>query len=190
MNKEEAIQFVKKHTKNKNLMKHMLAVGACMKGLAQHFGESEDNQKKWEVAGIVHDADYELLKDDGDKHPSLVFDWLEEEGVEQSIIDAVKAHAWGYSPICKEPESNMEWSIYCCDELTGFIIAVTLIRPTKKLADVEVEHILKKWPKKDFAKGVIRESIELCKDKLRIELEDFIKICLKSMKAISLELGL
>ncbi len=190
MNKQQAIEFSKKYTKNKNLIKHMLAVGACMRGLAIHFGESEAEQEKWEVAGIVHDADYETLKDDGDKHPSLVFGWLEEEGVEESIINAVKAHAWGFSPICKEPSNNMEGSIYCCDELTGLIIAVALVRPSRKLADVDVSSVMKKWHKKDFAAGVIRENTELCEKKMGIKLEDFIDICIKSLQSISDDLGL
>ncbi len=187
MNKLEAIEFVKKHTQNQNLVKHMLAVGSAMKGLAEHFGQ---DSQKWEVAGIVHDADYEMFKDDVDKHPSLVFDWLKEEEVEEDIIDAVKAHAWRFSEIAKEPENNFEWSIYCCDELTGFIIAVTLIRPSKKIADVTTADVLKKWSKKDFAKGVLRENIELCQEKLNLSLEEFISICLKSMQEISSDLGL
>jgi len=190
MNRQQAINFVKKHTTNPNLIKHMLAVGACMRSLAIYFGKDKNEQEKWEVAGIVHDADYETLKDDGDKHPSLVFDWLEEMGVEESIINAVKAHAWGFSPICKQPENHMEWSIYCCDELTGFIIAVTLIRPSKKIADVSVKDVLKKWGKKDFAKGVIRENIEICQEKLDISLEKFIEICLGALQTIADDLGL
>lgn len=88
------------------------------------------------------------------------------------------------------PETKMDWSLYCCDELTGFIIAVTLMRPTKKLAETTVENILKKWPEKSFAKGVIRENIEKCEVELRIKLPDFIEICLSAMQGISKDLGL
>jgi predicted hydrolase (HD superfamily) len=88
------------------------------------------------------------------------------------------------------PKTPLEWAIYTSDELTGFIVAVTLIRPSKKIADVTVENVLSKWDKKDFAKGVNRNQIELCEEKLGIKLPDFIQIVLDSMKNISSELGL
>lgn len=187
MNKTIAISLINEKTKNPNLIKHMLAVGACMKALAKHFNEDEN---MWEIAGLVHDADYEILKNEPEKHPSLVFDWLEAEGYDPKIIQAVKAHGWGWKEGLPMPETKMDWSLYCCDELTGFIIAVTLMRPTKKLADTTVENILKKWPEKSFAKGVIRENIEKCEVELGIKLPDFIEICLSSMQGISKDLGL
>ena len=80
--------------------------------------------------------------------------------------------------------------MYCCDELTGLIVAVALVRPEKKLSFVTVENVLKKWPEKSFAKGVSREQISLCEEKLGIPLNQFIEIVLKSMQGISSELGL
>jgi putative nucleotidyltransferase with HDIG domain len=188
MNKQEAIKLVNEMTVNKNLVKHMLAVGACMRALAEHFEEDGD---LWEVAGIVHDADYEqFAKTDPKKHPSVIFEILGKVGADQRIVDAVKAHAWGHSELSKKPENNMEWSIYCCDELTGLITAVALTRPSKKLADVEVKSVRKKWKKKDFAAGVARENIEMCEQELGIPLDEFIGICLQAMQGISGELGL
>jgi uncharacterized protein len=84
----------------------------------------------------------------------------------------------------------MEWSMFCADHLTGLIIAVTLVRPSRKIADVTVEDILKKWNKKDFARGTKRENIAMCEEKLGIKLNDFIEICLKSMQGIDKDLGL
>ena len=187
MYKNNALFLINSKIQNPNLIKHMLAVATCMKALAKHFGQDEN---MWEIAGLVHDADYEALKNEPEKHPSLVFDWLEKDGYDPKIIQAVKAHGWGWKEDLPKPQSKMDWSLYCCDELTGFIIAVTLMRPTKKLADTTVDNILKKWPKKDFAKGVIRENVERCEPELGIKLPDFIAICLTAMQGISKELGL
>ncbi len=188
MNKQEALDLVNSMTQNKNLVKHMVAVGACMKALAHHFNENED---LWEVAGIVHDGDYEMFaKADPKKHPSKIFEVLEERKVDPRIIQATRAHAWGWREDLPEPQTEMDWSIYCCDELTGLITAVCLVQPSKKLSDTTVEAVLKKWNKKDFAKGVDRKGIELCEAKLGIKLEDFISICLKAMQESSNELGL
>lgn len=188
MDKKQALDLIKSTTKNHNLIKHMLAVGACMKTLAGYFGEDKD---LWEIAGIVHDADYDMFaKTDPKKHPSKVFDWLEEKKANPKIIQAVKAHAWGWRDDLPEPKTKMDWSLYCCDELTGFIIAVALVRPEKKLNLVFVENILKKWNKKDFAKGVHREQIELCQEKLGIKLEEFIRINLEAMQGVAVDLGL
>ncbi|NMC36208.1 HDIG domain-containing protein [Candidatus Beckwithbacteria bacterium] len=187
MNRQEALDFVNSTTSNKNLVKHMLAVGACMKALARYFNEDEE---MWEVAGIVHDGDYEMFKDTPEKHPSKIVEMLEEKGVDPKIIKASLRHGWGWKADISEPETNMEWSLYACDELTGLITAVTLVRPSKKLADVKVEDVLKKWGKKDFAKGALRENIDFCEPKLGIKREDFIAICLKAMQGISNELGL
>lgn len=184
MTRGEAYDLVTSWTSNKNLVKHMLAVEAAMEGLAKHFGEDEE---KWGTLGLIHDADYEKYPD---KHPLVLIEELEKKNDDKDLISAVKSHAWGYQKDSPEPKTKMEWSLYCCDELTGFIVAVTLVRPEKKLEKVEVENILSKWNKKDFAKGVHRDQIELCEEKLGIKLNDFIKQVLSSMQRISSELGL
>lgn len=184
MTRDETLQLVTSWTTNKNLIKHMLAVEATMTDLAKHFREDEN---LWGIVGLLHDADYEKYPNE---HPKVLLKTLEKNKEDQRIIDAVKAHAWKYNGMDREPQNKLEWSIYCCDELTGLIIAVTLIRPTKKIKDVTVDDILKKWHKKDFAKGVERENIELCEEKLGIKLNDFIDITLKSMQSISSDLGL
>lgn len=165
----------------------MLALGACMKGLAGHFGE---NEEKWEIAGIVHDVDFETTQNDLSQHPILGAKWLTEIGIEKEIVDAVLAHAWGYLPQIPEPKNKMEWSMFCGDHLTGLIIAVTLVRPERKIGLVTVENVMKKWGKKDFAKGTKRENIAMCEEKLGIKLDEFIGICLEAMQGISGELGL
>ncbi|MFZ3301901.1 MAG: HD domain-containing protein [Microgenomates group bacterium] len=184
ISRDEAFNLVTTWTQNKNLIKHMLAVEAAMGGLAKHFGADEN---LWRITGLLHDADYEKYPD---KHPQVLIDELQKRNESEEIINAIKAHAWKYNGMDREPQNNLEWSIYCCDELTGLIVAVTLIRPEKKLSTVTVDNVLSKWQKKDFAKGVERENIELCEEKLGIKLNDFIQIVLTSMQVISNEIGL
>ncbi len=187
MNREEAYQLVTDWTKNQNLVKHMLAVEVIMRVLAKHFGEDED---LWGVAGLLHDADYEMFKDDAKKHPSKIFVELGSRQVDPKIINAIKTHAWGWQEGLPEPSTKMEWALYTCDDLSGFIIACALVRPDKKLSSLTVDSVLKKWPQKSFASGVKREHVELCQEKLGIPLPEFAHIALTAMQSISQELGL
>ena len=166
MNRVQALQLVKEWTKNQNLIKHMLAVEAEMKVLAKYFsarGGQEEDEELWGLAGLVHDADYEEMKE---KHPSvMLFQKLEALGADKTVVQAVKAHGWGYQEGLPEPQTKLEWSLYCGEELSGLIIACALVRPERKLAAVTVEAVLKKWKEKSFAAGVNREQTELCEEK-------------------------
>lgn len=184
MNKKQTIDLLHSNIENKNLRKHCYAVAAVMKSLASYFNEDED---LWEITGLVHDIDYEKYPE---KHPLEGLKILEEENYPKEIIEAVAAHAWGYHEGLPEPKNKMEWSLYSCDELTGLIVACTLVRPSRKIGDVTVQNILDKWNSKSFAAGVKRSQIENCEDKLGIKLEDFIKIALSSMQEIHDDLGL
>lgn len=187
MTREQAYKLVTDWTKNVNLVKHMLAVEAQMRAIAKHFGEDED---LWGLAGLLHDADYEQFKDTPKLHPSKIFTELENVGAHPDVINAIKAHAWGWQEEAPEPKNKFEWALFTTDELSGLIIAVALTRPDRKLSSVTVESILKKFPEKKFAAGVHREHIELCEEKLGIKLEDYIAICLKAQQGIADELGL
>jgi len=165
----------------------MMAVEAIMRALARHFGEDEE---VWGTTGLLHDADYEMFKDDPKKHPSKIFEELERLNVDPRIIQAIRAHAWGWREDLPEPQTKMEWALYTGDELAGFIIACALVRPDKKLASLTVDSILKKWPQKSFAAGVHREQVELCQEKLGIKLEEFVGLALQAMQGIHQELGL
>lgn len=185
MNRQQTLDYVNHWIKNKNLVKHMLAVEAQMRALAKHFGEDEE---LWGLTGLVHDADYEEMKE---KHPSPeFFQELEKIGYDPKIVNAVKAHGWNFQPGLPEPQTKMEWSLYCCDELSGLIIACALVHPSKKLAEVTLESIKKKWPQKAFAAGVNRAQTELCETKLGIKLDEFIQICLTGIQNIAGDLGL
>lgn len=184
MTRDEALKLVNSWTENKNLVKHMLAVEAQMRALAKHFDE---NEEEWGLLGLVHDADYEKWPTE---HPRKTIEELEKRNEPGWLVNGVRAHAWGFNGMDREPQTKMEWAIYTCDELSGFIIACALVRPDKKLSSVTSETILKKWKEKSFAKGVHREQIELCEKKLGIKVEDYISVCLKALQGISSELGL
>ena len=117
-------------------------------------------------------------------------EWLKEIGeTDKETLEAILSHNFAHTGQ-NPPKNKLEWSLYCCDELTGLIVAVTLVRPEKKLSNVTVENILSKWNQKSFAAGVKREQIAECEEKLGIKLNDFIAMALGAMQNISGELGL
>ena len=181
MKRNEAFELVKKYLKNKNLVKHSLSVEACMRALAEKLGEDVE---KWGLAGILHDIDYEMTEKDPEKHTVEAVKILKEFNVGSDIIYAIQAHA-GIVP-CK---SKMDWAIFSIDPLTGLIIAATLMHPNKKLEDVDLGFIQRRYKEKSFARGAKREDIEQIAN-IDMELDEFISICLKAMQGISKELGL
>ncbi len=182
LNKTQAIQLLEEHVKNENLRRHCLAVGATMKALATKLGgESE----VWDILGIIHDSDWEETKDAIEKHTVLTLQRVDDE----RFVHALKSHNTRHTHLA-ELEGPMEWALECCDELTGFIVACTLVLPSKKIADLSVESVLKKFPKKEFAKAVDRSQIGLCEEKLGIKLPDFVGIALSAMQSISSQIGL
>ena len=170
MEREKALELVKQYLKNKNLVKHSLAVEACMRAMAARLGEDKE---LWGLAGLVHDLDYEITEKDPALHTK-----------ETAKILDVKAHAGQV-----ECGNAMEWSIFSIDPLTGLIIAATLMHPTKKLKNVDLTFIQRRYKEKSFARGARREDIEQIKN-IGLELPDFISVCLGAMQGIDRELGL
>lgn len=202
ISKKEALELLHANMQNQNLRRHCYAVGAVMKALATYLcerGGIPEGEKRgkacpelaegWGVVGLLHDGDYEKTKDTPEKHTLLMHQWLVEAETDQEILNAILSHNYAHTGQ-NPPSSNMEWALYCCDELTGLIVAVALVRPDKKLASVTVDSIMKKWNQPAFAAGVDRKQIEACKEKLGIPLEEFVGIALTAMQAISDELGL
>lgn len=185
--KAQAKEILEAHLTTKNLIGHCLAVGATMRAIATRLGGDED---LWELVGMLHDADWDETRETPDQHTSKTIEWIKDAGENnQQLIDAILSHNHHHNGF-RQPESPLEWALYTCDELTGFIVAVALIRPEKKLAPVEVKSILKRFPVTGFAKPVDREQIKMCEEKLGIPLEEFVEITLKAMQGISEELGL
>jgi hypothetical protein len=160
-----------------------------MRALASRFKIPDSEAEKWYIVGLLHDGDYEFTKEDPKNHAKLMAKWVRDLGeTDDELLTGIESHGWFHEG--KLPKTKMQWSLFCCDELTGLIVAVTLVRPTKKLADVLVENVLDKWNSKGFAAGVKREDIEHCEKELGIKLPEFIQIALTAMKGISKELGL
>lgn len=187
MDRDQASQLVKEWTSSVSLIKHMLCVEAAMRGLAKHFKQDEE---LWGMAGLLHDLDYEKLKDTPQLHPSLVYAELAKYPLDERIVQAIKAHAWQHQADAPKPNSQLEWSLYTCDELTGLIVACALVTPSKKLSDVTTESVIRKFPKKDFAKGVDRARFELIEPNLGLTVTEFVAICLQSLQSISATLEL
>lgn len=182
----KALELLHSKMSSLNLRKHCYSVAAVMRSLAKHFGDDED---KWEIVGLLHDGDYEFTKDDPKNHAKLMASWARDLGeTDDELLTGIESHGWFHEG--KKPKTKMQWSLFCCDELTGLIVAVTLVRPEKKLSAVTVENVLSKWNSKSFAAGVDRKQTEMCEEKLGIKLNDFIAIALKAMQNISKDLGL
>jgi len=181
--RQKAWELLTAHTKNPNLIKHALAVEAAMRAYARRFGEDEE---KWAIVGLLHDFDYEEHPT-LEEHPFAGAQILREQGWPEDIVHAVLAHA-EHTGVSRE--SLMDKAIYAVDELTGLIVAVALVRPTKSILDVKVKSVKKKWKDKAFARGVDRSQIERGAEELGVPLDEHIAIVLEAMKGIADELGL
>ena len=188
MNREDAWKLVNEYTKNQNLVKHMQCVEAAMRFYAQKYGEEEE---KWAITGLVHDFDYEQYPNDAqsptEEHPAYGVSILKEQGYPEDVCQAVLAHG-DYTGAPRE--SLLAKALYACDELTGLVVAVALVRPSKKLAEVDVKSVKKKWKDKGFARGVKREDIINGAEALGVPLDDHIQNVITAMQGISEELGL
>ncbi len=183
MQRQEAIELVKENVSNKNLVNHMISVGVIMKGLANKLNRDE---VLWELTGILHDIDYEETANDFKRHGLLSAEMLERKLPEKSI-KAIKSHNFENTGV--NPKSKMDFALICSDALSGLLVACALIKPSKKIQDVEVKSVKKKFKSKDFARNVKRENIDLC-EKLGITRTELFEIGLESMKKISSDIGL
>lgn len=187
INRIQALELLHRHMQNANLRRHCYSVEAVMKALARHFKQDEE---LWGIVGLLHDGDYEEVKDNPREHTIRMAQWLKEMGeTDKTLLEAILSHNFAHTGQ-NAPKNDLEWSLYCCDELTGLIVAVALVRPDKKLLSVTVDAVLKKWDQKKFAAGAHREQIAKCEEKLGIKLNDFIGIALTAMQGISKDLGL
>ena len=182
MNRQEAWDILCEHTKKEPLRKHALAVEAAMKAYAGKYGGDEE---KWGIVGLLHDFDYEMHPTE-DEHPEKGVPILREHGVPEDIIHAVRCHA-DYTDAV--PESDMDKAIFAVDELTGFIIAVALVRPSKNIADVAVKSVKKKMKDKGFARAVRRDDITNGAERLGVDLDEHIQFVIDSLKPVASELG-
>jgi putative nucleotidyltransferase with HDIG domain len=180
--RQEAYNLLCEHTDNLNLVKHMLAVEAILRTYARKQGEDED---LWALTGLLHDFDYEKHPTP-EEHPMFGIGILTEIGYPDEMLHAIKAHA----PYLGVPrESTLDKALFAFDELSGFIVAVALMRPSKSLDDLKVSSVKKKMKQAGFARAVSREDIQTGADELGVTLEDHIAFAIDAMREISDELG-
>ena len=181
MTRDEALALVKERIKNRNLVKHCLAVEAAMRALAPRFA---GDPERWGLAGLLHDLDYEETKDAPERHALVTVEELRGLGFDDgAILDAILAHAEK-----KEPKTPMEWALHAVDPLTGLIVAAALVHP-EKLSGLTTKNVLNRYREKGFARSASRETIAKC-EKLGMSLEEFVDVVLSAMKGIRAELGL
>lgn len=187
MTHQEGLDFLKKHLKEENIIKHLLATEAVMGGLFDRIREGK--KEDWMMAGLLHDGDY-VPEVPHELQGIRVSEMLEAEGftVSETVKHAMAAHNAENTHI--EPQSKMDWALFCADSLTGLIVATALVRPDKKLASVELGSVMKKFKNPSFAAGTRREDIALCQERLGIPLDEFVSIALTAMQKIADDLGL
>ena len=184
--RENAWDLVNEFTENQNLVRHMLAVEAGMRAYARKYGEDEE---LWGIVGLVHDFDYEQNPDlSVEGHPVTGAKILRERGWPEEIVRAMLSHASDYTGVAQE--TLMERTLFAVDDLTGFLVAVALVRASKSILDVKLKSVRKKWKDKAFAAAVNREHIEQAVTVLGLELSEHIQTVLDAMKEIAPELGL
>jgi hypothetical protein len=183
LTRNEALNLVKKNVSKRNVVYHMLAVEAIMRSLAKHFGE---NEEIWGLIGLLHDIDYEMTEATPEKH-SLLAEEILKGLVPEEMIKSIKTHNFKHTGIM--PETRMEKALIASDAISGLLVACALVMPSKKLADVKVETVAKKFKDKDFARGAERERILVCEE-IGIPREAFFELALNGLKGIANEIGL
>ena len=195
MDRQKYIETLKKQLEE-NVFKHSLALEACMGGLYDYFSSQnqisgEPAKEEWMMSGLLHDIDYSW--EFKPTHPQKTLEVLAKYSltIPESVHNLIKAHApdlTGY-----QPKNKAEWSIFCADSLTGLITAVTLVYPSRRLADVKLSSVVKRLLKdSNFAAGTRREDIKKSSDPngLNLPVEKFVEICLNAMKSIADDIGL
>jgi len=181
--REAAWCLLTEFTQSESLLKHALAVEACMRAYAR---KARADEELWGTVGLLHDFDYEKYPT-AEEHPFRGSEILKERGYSEEVRRAILSHA-EYSGVARI--SPMEKTLFACDELAGFITACALVKPGKSLAEVEAKSVRKKMKDKAFARSVHREDIISGAADLGIDLEEHIAFCIDAMKTIANQLGL
>ena len=183
-----ALNILHDWVKSESLRKHCYAVADSMKHFAQVRGEDAD---LWEAVGLLHDMDYErhpnVEQSPSEGHPFVGVAWLRENGWSEEVCRAILSHA-DYANVSRE--TPLEKTLYAVDELSSFIVAVALVRPTKSIHDVDVRAVKKKMKDKAFARAVNREDIVRGAEQLGMPLDDVITEVIAALKADADRLGL
>jgi putative nucleotidyltransferase with HDIG domain len=183
MNRDEALSLVREYVKNEGLVRHMLSVEACLRFYAAKFGEDVE---AWGMLGLIHDFDWEIHPT-LDKHPTAGAPILRERGVPEDIIQDILSHGVDTGV---PRDSLRRKALYACDEITGLVTAVALVRPSRSLFDLEPSSVKKKWKDKAFAAGTDRPEMEQAAKEFGVELWEHTGNVITAMRTIAPELGL
>ena len=183
MDRNSAWNLLLEFTRSESLIKHALAVEVCMRSYARHFGEDEE---RWGVVGLLHDFDYERYPTP-DAHPFKGSEILAERGYPEDVRRAILGHA-DYSGVPRD--TLMARALYACDELAGFLTAVSLVKPGKSIFEVEPPSVRRKMKDKAFARSVNRDDITRGALELGVDLDRHIGFCIEAMKTRADDLGL
>jgi predicted hydrolase (HD superfamily) len=183
LSREEAWAIVTEYTKTESLRKHMLGVEAAVRGYARQFGEDEDD---WGAVALLHDFDYERYPDP-QNHPFRGVEILKAKGYPEWVTRAILSHA-DYSGVPRE--SRLEKTLYACDEMSGFVTAASLVRPSKSVLDLEAPSVIKRMKDKAFARAVNRDDLRRGAEELGLPLDQHITNVIAFMRVRADELGL
>ena len=183
LTRENAWGLVTEHVQSESLRKHLLAVEAAVRGYARLYGEDED---AWGFVALVHDMDYEMYPD-AENHPYRGVEILKARGYPEWVTRAVLSHA-EYSGVPRE--SRMEKVLFACDEMSGFVTAASLVRPSRSVLDLEAASVIKRMKDKAFARNVPREDLRKGADELGLPLDEHIGNVIRFLREKADDLGL
>jgi putative nucleotidyltransferase with HDIG domain len=186
--REDAWRLLCEYTQNENLRRHALGVEACVRAYARKFNADEE---LWGVAALLHDFDYERWPNQEHSptsgHPTEGSPILRHAGYPEELIHAILSHA-DYTGVART--SPLDHALFACDELSGFLVACALVKPTRSLHDVETSSVKKKMKDKAFARGVNRDDIRQGAEELGLSIDEHIAFCIEAMRGIAAEIGL
>lgn len=180
-NREEALQLLDAWVENRGLQNHMKAAEAAVRFYARKFGEDEE---RWGLAGLLHDLDWEKYPEE---HPQRAVEELRRRGYSEDVLHAILAHRADFTGV--EPETQLDRTLYACDEITGLVTATALLRPNG-IDDLTPKSVRKKMKDTAFARGVDREEVRRGTELLGVELDEHIANVIAAMREIASELGL
>ena len=183
LSRENAWALVTEYTQSESLRKHMLGVEAAVRGYARQFGEDEDD---WGAVALLHDFDYERYPDQ-QNHPFRGVEILKAKGYPEWATRAILSHA-EYSGVSRE--TRLEQTLWACDELSGFITAASLVRPSKSILDLEASSVVKRMKDKAFARNVSRDDLRRGAEEMGLPLDQHITNVIAFMREKADLLGL
>jgi predicted hydrolase (HD superfamily) len=184
--REEAVALLHEWNENPSLRKHGRLVEAGVRGYAAADGRDPATIERWGIAGLLHDLDYERHPDAA-THGAIGADELASHGYPDEVVDAVRRHN---DALGIPRQTRLDHLVYACDELAGFLVAVALMRPTKKLADVEPANVRKRMKDKAFARAVPREMLLAGADEIGLDFDEHVANMVRFLTAVAPEVGL